>query len=120
MSQQGIDLTPTTPEQVAEQIRLLDVPTAIYGVKLAFAMAVKAYAIWQAMKAAQANSLVDAESAALLEGVKGSILNIFGDLFKDKILDWIKNWMSDPVVQKAIFDKLSEVLTSLLNSFLKK
>lgn len=57
----------------------------------------------------QINALPEAEKQALLEGIGGSIGNILVKLAMDNI----QKWLSDPAIQKAIFDKIGELIASI-------
>lgn len=58
----------------------------------------------------QINQLPEDQKQALLEGIGGSI----GNLLLKLVTDNISKWLQDPAIQKAIFDKLSELLTSII------
>lgn len=101
--------------QAAQHIRGLDANTVIQGAKDLFTLAAQLYSLWAAFKAARPNT-----PAPLLEGIQTSILNTLGGLFKDQVLNWLKTYLTDPAVQKAILDKISEAVTLLLSKIFTK
>lgn len=92
--------------EVVQQIKAIKPQDAWSLIKNAAAAAAMAYQFYQ--------SLHRSDSEQLISSVQGGILSLFGGLIKDQIGSLLTKWLSDPDVQKAIFDKLVEIVTSFI------
>lgn len=106
--------------QAAQHIKGLDVtkidyPALISGGLELLNFASQLYTVWQQFKIKRLE-----QPNPLLEGVQTSILNTLGGLFKDQAINWLKTYLTDPAVQKAILDKISEAVTFLLSKVFTK
>lgn len=101
-----IDLN-SDKNEVVQQIKAVDPSVALEWLKAAGAAAAVAFQVYSALQK---------EPQALVGGVQTSILNFFGGMIGDKLKDLVLKWASDPDIQKAIFDKVVEII----QSFFKK
>lgn len=90
--------------EVVQQIKAIKPQDAWEFFKNAATAAAVAYQFYQSLHRSDAEHLIG--------GVQSGILSLFGGLFKDQIGSLLTKWLSDPDVQKAIFDKLAEIITS--------